>query len=272
MNTHTTNIEKSYHAASMALGIEPTWDKTITATMKRRDAAVALFEMKPRDAAAELAAAPNPRTWDSIITDIANHNAKVDVATTAIRGRLLTTTQAQLDAQLTQALPTYTDQAHETVSGILAALTDAAGHVASLNAETAVRGGYGDALTQLHQLSMKVRAHTAIGATVATGGKVAQAARALSLIVDPGRIDPIKKTPASRWNQGGETRSNAADLARRDEARRLMTDWHRDETDTLRKLARGEYAGFELSAATSDDYAHRVTQIENADRIEVVAD
>ena len=173
MTTHVTTIEAAYTKAADTLGISPEWDKALTATMKRRDAAVALFEMKPRDAAAELAAAPNPRTWDSIITDIANHNAKVDVATTAIRGRLLTVTQAQLDQQLKQALPTYADQAHETVSGILATLTDAAGHVASLNAETAIRAGYGDALTQLHQLAMTVRAHTAIGTTVAPAGKVA---------------------------------------------------------------------------------------------------
>lgn len=272
MNTHVTTIEAAYTKAADTLGISPEWDKALTATMKRRDAAVALFEMKPRDAAAELAAAPNPRTWDSIITDIANHNAKVDVATTAIRGRLLTVTQAQLDAQLKAFLPQYADQAHETVSGILAALTDTAAHVPTMSAEAAVRAGYGDRLSDFHQHAHLVRQHATIGATVAPGGKVAQAAQALALVVDPGRIDPIKKTPASRWNQGGETRSNAADLARRDEARRLMTDWHRDETETLRKLARGEYAGFDLSAATSDDYAHRVTQFENADRIEVVAD
>ncbi|WP_440220801.1 hypothetical protein [Dietzia sp. MNB45] len=272
MTTHITTIEAAYTKAADTLGISPEWDKALTATMKRRDAAVALFDLKPRDAAAELAAAPNPRTWDSIITEVATHNARVAEAQAAIRGRLLTTAQAQLDAQLKAFLPQYAGQAYERVSGVLASITDTAAHVASLNAETAVRNGYGDALTQLHQLAMTVRTHTAIGATVAPAGKVAQAARALALITNPGRIDPIKKTPASRWNQGGETRSNPADLARRDEARRLMTDWHRDETDTLRKLARGEYAGFQLSAATSDDYAHRVTQFENADRIEVVAD
>ena len=194
-------------------------------------------------------------------------------AKSAIRnGGVLATTNALLGRALTTFLPTYTDQAHESVNGLLATFADASAHVASLNPETAVRNGYGDSLTQLHQLAMKVRAHTAIGTIVAPSGKVVQAARALALVVDPGRIDPIKKTPATRWNQGGETRSNAADLARRDEVRRLMTDWHRDEVDTLRKLARGEYAGFELSAATAEDYAHRVAQFENGDRIEVVAD
>ncbi|MFI8695649.1 hypothetical protein [Dietzia maris] len=273
MNAHPTEIEKAFLKAADALGITPEWDKPLIALLKRRDAAQALADMKPRDAAAELTAAPNPRQWDSILGEIAAHNLKVAEAKAAIRnGGVLATTHALLGRALTTFLPTYTDQAYERVSGVLASITDTAGHVASLNAETAVRNGYGDSLTQLHQLAMKVRAHTAIGTTVAPAGKVAQAARALSLITNPGRIDPIKKTPASRWNQGGETRSNPADLARRDEARRLMTDWHRDEVDTLRKLARGEYAGFQLSAATAEDYAHRVTQFENADRIEVVAD
>lgn len=268
----STTIEGAYLTSAHALGIEPTWDKTILATMKRKDAAQALANMQPRDAAQELIAAPNPRQWDSILTEITQHNAKVETAKAAIRGRLLSTTQAQLDQQLKQYLPTYADQAYERVSGVLAALNDTAAHVPTMSAEAAVRAGYGDRLSDFHKHAHLIRQHATIGATVAPGGKVAQAARALALITNPGRIDPIKKTPATRWNQGGETRSNPADLARRDEARRLMTDWHRDETETLRKLARGEYAGFELSAATSDDYAHRVTQFENADRIEVVAD
>lgn len=268
----STTIEGAYLTSAHALGIEPTWDKTILATMKRRDAAQALANMQPRDAAQELIAAPNPRQWDSILSEITQHNARVETAKVAIRGRLLSTTQAQLDQQLKHYLPQYADQAYERVSGVLAALNDTAAHVPTMSAEAAVRAGYGDRLSDFHKHAHLVRQHATIGATVAPGGKVAQAARALALITDPGRIDPIKKTPASRWNQGGETRSNAADIARRDEARRLMTDWHRDEVDTLRKLARGEYAGFELSAATSDDYAHRVTQFENADRIEVVAD
>lgn len=268
----STTIEGAYLTSAHALGIDINWGKDITAVQKRRDAAQALANMQPRDAAQELIAAPNPRQWDSILTEITQHNAKVETAKAAIRGRLLSTTQAQLDQQLKQYLPTYADQAYERVSGVLAALNDTAAHVPTMSAEAAVRAGYGDRLSDFHQHAHLVRQHATIGATVASGGKVAQAARALALIVDPGRIDPIKKTPASRWNQGGETRSNPADIARRDEARRLMTDWHRDEVDTLRKLARGEYAGFELSAATAEDYAHRVTQFENADRIEVVAD
>ena len=268
----STTIEGAYLTSAHALGIEPAWDKTILATMKRRDAAQALADLQPRDAAQELMAAPNPRQWDSILSEVTQHNAKVETAKAAIRGRLFSATQAQLDTQLKAFLPQYAGQAYERVSGVLAALNDTAAHVPTMSAVAAVRAGYGDRLSEFHQHAHLIRQHATIGATVAPGGKVAQAARALSLITDPGRIDPIKKTPASRWNQGGETRSNAADIARREEARRLMTDWHRDETETLRKLARGEYAGFDLSAATADTYTDRVTQFENADRIEVVAD
>lgn len=272
MNTHSTIIEKAFNAAHTALGTSPDYPKPVADAFKRRDAAADLLDLKPLNVAHELQASPNVRQWPSVLDKCAAHNARAEQAQAAIKGGILTSATAQLDRALKQYVPEYADQAHETVSGILAALTDAAAHVASLNAENAVRNGYGDQLTELHKHTVKVRTHTAVGSTVAPAQKVAQAAQALALITVPGRIDPIKKTPATRWNQGGETRSNAADLARRDEARRLMTDWHRDETETLRKLARGEYAGFELSAATSDDYAHRVTQFENADRIEVVAD
>lgn len=273
MNAHPTEIEKAFLKAAEALGIEPQWDKPLVALMKRRDAAQALADLKPRDAAQELAATNGTRGWDHLLGEIAAHNAKIEVAKSALRaGGILATTQAQLGRALTLHLPAFTDQTHDTVAGLLAALADTAQNCPSLDAESAVRNGFGDTLTQLHKHAVTVRAYVAVGTVTAPANRVAQAARALALITDPGRIDPIKRTPATRWNQGGELRSPEADVRRRDEARRLMTDWHRDEVDTLRRLGRGEYEGFILSPATADDYAHRVTQFENADRIEVVAD
>ena len=264
----STTIEGAYLTSAHALGIEPTWDKTILATMKRRDAAQALADLQPRDAAQELMAAPNPRQWDSILSEITQHNAKVETAKAAIRGRLFSATQAQLDAQLKQFLPQYADQAYERVSGVLASITDTAAHVPTMSAETAVREGFGDKLSDFHQHAHAIRQHTALGSAVAPTGRVHVATHALALIVAPEPINPIKRTQPTRWSApGGELKSGPEDVARKDATHNLLTAWSRDEVDTLRRLARREFDGFELSAATAEDYRWRVEQFANSQRV-----
>lgn len=268
MNVHPSTIEAAYNKAAGALGIEPQWDKPLVALLKRRDAAQALADMKPRDAAAELTAAPNPRQWDSILGEIAAHNIKVTEAKAAIRnGGVLATTQAQLGRALTLHLPTFTDQVHDTVAGLLATLADTAQDCPSLDAESAVRGGFGDSLTQLHRHAHTIRAYTTVGTVTAPADRAAQAARALSLICDPGTINPIKRTQPTRWSApGGELKSGPEDVARKDATHTLISAWVRDEVDTLRRLALREFDGFELSAATAEDYEWRVTQFANSQR------
>lgn len=272
MSNHTTSIEKAYNAANTALAVTPKYPKPIADTLKRRDAAVALEDLQPRDAAAELLAAPDLRTWDSILTEIATHNLKVDTAKAAIRGRLLTTTRAQLDRALTVYVPEYTTSVYKAVEAHLNALVDAAQDCPTTDAEAAVRDGYGAQLTEFHTRARTIVTYTGVGKDTAPADRAAQAGRALSLIVDPGTVNVIKRTPAARFNEGGELRSPESDIRRRDITRGLLTDWLKNPTETLRRLGRDEYQGFILSPATADTYEHRVEQFLNSDRIERVAD
>ncbi|MEH6820914.1 MAG: hypothetical protein V7706_13305 [Dietzia psychralcaliphila] len=272
MSNHSTMIEKAFNAANTALAVDPTYPKPITDTLKRLDAAVALEDLKPRDAAAELMAAPNPRTWDSILTEIATHNLKVDTAKAAIRGRLLTTTRAQLDRALTVYVPEYASACYKAVEAHLNALVEAAQACPTTNAEAAVRDGFGAQLTEFHTRARTIVTYTGVGKDTAPADRAAQAARALSLIVDPGTVNVIKRTPAARFNEGGELRSPEADVRRRDITRGLLTDWIKNPTETLRRLGRDEYQGFILAPATADTYADRLGQFANADRIERVTD
>lgn len=268
MNVHPSTIEAAYIKAAEALGITPEWDKPLIALLKRRDAAQALADMKPRDPAQELAATNGTRQWDHLLGEIAAHNAKIEVAKAAIRnGGVLATTQAQLGRALQLHLPAFTDQAYERVSGVLAALNDTAQDCPSLDAESAVRGGFGDSLTQLHRHAHTIRAYTAVGTVTAPADRAAQAARALSLVVAPEPVNPIKRTQPTRWSApGGELKSGPEDVARKDATHTLISAWVRDEVDTLRRLARREFDGFELSAATAEDYEWRVQQFANSQR------
>lgn len=161
---------------------------------------------------------------------------------------------------------------YKTVEAHLNALTEAAQACPTTNAEAAISGGYGDALTQLHKHAVTIRAYVAVGTVTAPANRAAQAAHALALVTDPGQINIIKRTPASRWNEGGELRSPEADVRRRDITRELLTNWLTNPTETLRRLGRDEYQGFVLAPATADTYEHRVEQFLNSDRIERVAD
>lgn len=268
MNAHPTEVEKAFLKAAEALGITPEWDKPLVALMKRRDAAQALADLKPRDAAQELAATNGTRGWDHLLGEIAAHNAKIEVAKSALRtGGILATTQAQLGRALTLHLPAFTDQSHDTVAGLLAALAETAQQCPTIDATTAVQNGYGDALTRLYQTAHTVRAYVAVGTVTAPADRAAQAGRALALVVAPEPINPIKRTQPTRWSApGGELKSGPEDVARRDTTHNLLTAWVKDEVDTLRRLARHEYAGFELNAATAEDYDWRVEQFANSQR------
>lgn len=272
MSNHTTMIEKAFHAANTALGTDPKYPKPLTDALKRRDAAEEIMDYRPMNVAQELAAAPNPRQWPSVLDKCAAHNARAEQAQAAIRGGLLSSATAQLDHQLKQYVPEYTTSVYKTVEAHLNALLDAAQDCPTTDAEAAINSGYGDALTQLHKHAVTIRAYVAVGTVTAPGQRPAQAAHALALVTDPGQVNVIKRTPASRWNQGGELRSPEADIRRRDIARGLIGDWLKNETETLRRLGRGEYEGFSLSPATADTYTERVEQLLNSDRIERVAD
>ncbi|WP_042330437.1 hypothetical protein, partial [Dietzia sp. UCD-THP] len=185
---------------------------------------------------------------------------------------LLSGATAQLDHQFKAYVPEYASATYKAVEAHLNGLVEAAQDCPTTDAEAAINGGYGDALTQLHKHAVTIRAYVAVGTVTAPGQRPAQAARALALVTDPGTVNVIQRTPASRWNQGGELRSPEADIRRRDIARGLIGDWLKNETETLRRLGRGEYEGFILAPATADTYPERVEQFLNADRIERVAD
>ena len=272
MSNHTTMIEKAFNAANTALGIDPNYPKPLADTLKRRDAAAELMDLKPMNPAHELAAAPNPRQWPSILDQCAAHNARAEQAQAAIRGGLLSGATAQLDHQLKQYVPEYSTSVYKTVEAHLNALLDAAQACPTTNAEAAISGGYGAQLTEFHQRARTIVTYTTVGTATAPGQRSAQAARALALVTDPGEVPVVKRTPASRWNEGGELRSPESDIRRRDITRGLLTDWIRDETETLRRLGRGEYQGFVLAPATADTYEHRVEQFLNSERIERVTD
>lgn len=272
MSNHATSIEKAYNAASTALAVTPTYPKPLTDTLKRRDAAVELLDYKPMNPAHELAASNNPRQWPSILDRCAEHNARADQAQAAIRGGLLKSATAQLDHQLKAYVAEYTTSVYKTVEAHLNGLVEAARDCPTTNAEAAITSGYGDALTQLHKHAVTIRAYVAVGTVTAPANRAAQAAHALALVTDPGTVNVIKRTPAARFNEGGELRSPEADIRRRDITRGLLTDWIKNETETLRRLGRDEYQGFVLAPATADTYEHRVEQFLNSDRIERVAD
>lgn len=272
MSNHTTMIEKAYNAANTALGIDPKYPKPLADTLKRRDAATELMHYKPMNPAHELAAAPNPRQWPSILDQCAAHNARAEQAQAAIRGGLLSGATAQLDHQLKAYVPEYTSAVYKAVEAHLNALLDAAQACPTTDAEAAISGGYGAELTAFHTHARTIVTYTGVGTVTAPGQRPAQAARALSLICDPGEVNVVKRTPASRWNEGGELRSPESDIRRRDITRGLLTDWIKNPTETLRRLGRGEYQGFILAPATADTYGDRVEQFANADRIERVTD
>lgn len=265
----TTNIEQTYTRAADALAVTLTYPKPITDALKRRDAAAALAELTPRDAAAEITAAPNPRSWDGILTDIASHNARCTEARNAIRGGVLSRANTQVDHALTAWVPEYTDATHETVSGHLTALTHAAQTVHELDPQHAIAHGYGDALTELYAAASALDAHARVGDETTGTDATTRAARMLSLMVEPPAIDPIRRTAPTRWNPG-EIVSTTDEIDQRNTARQLMTDWLKDRPATLHRLARHEYPGHHLSAATSETYPHRVEQYRNADRVNVV--
>lgn len=272
MTNHSTIIEKAFNAANTALGIEPNYPKPVADAFKRRDAAAELMELKPMNPAHELAAAPNPRQWSSILDQCAAHNARAEQAQAAIRGGLLSSATAQLDHALKAYVHEYTTSVYKTVEAHLNALVEAAQDCPTTNAEAAINAGYGAQLTEFHQHARTIVTYTGVGTVTAPGQRSAQAARALSLVCDPSEVPVVKRTPASRWNEGGELRSPESDIRRRDITRGLLSDWIRDETETLRRLGRGEYQGFILAPATADTYADRVEQFANADRIERVTD
>lgn len=272
MSNHDTSIEKAYRAAHTALAVTPNYPKPLADAIKRRDAAAELMDYRPMNVAQELAASNNPRQWPSILDRCAAHNARAEQAQAAIRGGLLSSATAQLDHQFKQYVPEYTTSVYKTVEAHLNALTEAAQACPTTNAEAAISGGYGAQLTEFHTHARTIVTYTGVGTVTAPGQRAAQAARALSLICDPGQINIIKRTPASRWNEGGELRSPEADIRRRDITRGLLGDWIKNPTETLRRLGRGEYQGFILAPATSDNYADRVEQFANADRIERVTD
>ena len=267
MTSHATMIEKAYNAANTALGIEPNYPKPISDAFKRRDAAVDLLDLKPLNPAHELQASPNVRQWPSVLDRCAAHNARAQAAQDAIKGGILTSATAQLDHALKAYVPEHSSAVYKAVEAHVNGLTEAAQHCPTLNADSAVKGGYGDAMTRFYQHAQVIVTYADIGSVTAPADRAAQAARALALVTDPGRIDPIKRTPASRWNEGGELRSPESDVRRRDIARGLLTDWIGNPVETLRKLGRDEYDGFSLSPATADTYTDRVEQFANADRI-----
>lgn len=272
MSNHTTSIEKAFNAAHTALATSPNYPKPLADTLKRRDAAAELMDYKPMNPAHELAAAPNPRQWPSILDQCAAHNARAEQAQAAIRGGLLSGATAQLDHQLKAYVAEYATATYKTVEAHLNALTEAAQACPTTNAEAAISGGYGAELTQFHQHARIIVTYTTVGTATAPGQRSAQAAHALSLICDPGTVNIVKRTPAARFNEGGELRSPEADIRRRDITRGLLTDWIKNETETLRRLGRGEYEGFVLAPATAETYEDRVEQFLNSDRIERVAD
>ncbi|OAH41762.1 hypothetical protein AYJ66_07260 [Dietzia cinnamea] len=272
MSNHVTMIEKAFNAANTALGIEPNYPKPLTDALKRRDAAAELVDYRPMNVAQELAASNNPRQWPSILDRCAAHNARAEQAQAAIRGGLLSGATAQLDHQFKAYVPEYTTSVYKTVEAHLNALTEAAQACPTLNADSAVKGGYGDAMTRFYQHAQIIVTYTGVGTITAPANRPAQAARALALVTDPGTVNVVKRTPASRWNEGGELRSPEADIRRRDITRGLLTDWIKNPTETLRRLGRDEYQGFTLSPATADTYADRVEQFANAERIERVTD
>ncbi|WP_238556454.1 hypothetical protein, partial [Dietzia sp. UCD-THP] len=89
MSNHVTMIEKAFNAANTALAVTPTYPKPLADTLKRRDAAAELMNYRTMNVAHELAAAPNPRQWPSILDQCAAHNARAEQAQAAIRGGLL---------------------------------------------------------------------------------------------------------------------------------------------------------------------------------------
>jgi hypothetical protein len=267
----TTNIELAYNRAADALAITLEYPKLITDALKRRDAAKKLAELTPRDAAHEIAAANNPRAWDSILDAVATHNARCAEAKNAIRGGVLTHSNRQLDQALAAWVPEYADATHDVIAGILATLTDAARAVDKLDAQHAVTRGYGDALTALFTAVTALTAHTLVGQETTGTDATTRASHMLAMVTAPPNIDPIRRTDATRHNMGGEVVSSPEDQSRRQTARDLMGDFLKDTTGTFHRLARNEYPGHQLSAATADDYRQRVEQYLNADRITRVA-
>ncbi len=272
MSNHITMIEKAFNAANTALAVTPKYPKPLASAFERRDAAAELMDCKPMNVAHELGAAANIRLWPSIMDKCAEHNARAEQAQAAIRGGLLSSATAQLDHALKAYVAEYTTSVYKTVEAHLNALTEAAQACPTTNAEAAISGGYGAQLTEFHTHARTIVTYTGVGTVTAPGQRPAQAARALALVTDPGTVNVVKRTPASRWNEGGELRSPESDIRRRDITRGLLTDWIKNPTETLRRLGRDEYQGFSLSPATADTYADRVTQFENSDRIVRVDD
>ncbi|MEV8222759.1 hypothetical protein AB0P16_09880 [Dietzia maris] len=272
MSNHVTMIEKAFNAANTALGTDPKYPKPLASAFERRDAAAELMDLKPMNVAHELGAAANIRLWPSIMDKCAAHNSRAEQAQAAIRGGLLSSATAQLDHQFKAYVAEYASAVYKAVEAHLNALVEAAQDCPTTNAEAAISGGYGAQLTTFHTHARTIVTYTGVGTVTAPGQRSAQAARALSLICDPGEVAVVKRTPASRWNEGGELRSPEADIRRRDITRGLLGDWIKNETETLRRLGRGEYEGFLLAPATADTYAERVEQFLNAERIERVTD
>lgn len=272
MSNHVTMIEKAFHAANTALGTDPKYPKPLSSAFERRDAAAELMDLKPMNVAHELGAAANIRLWPSIMDKCAEHNARAEQAQAAIRGGLLSSATAQLDHALKAYVAEYTSSVYKTVEAHLNALLDAAQACPTTNAEAAISAGYGGPLTEFHTHARTIVTYTGVGTVTAPGQRSAQAAHALALVTDPGEVAVVKRTPASRWNEGGELRSPESDIRRRDITRGLLTDWLKNPTETLRRLGRDEYEGFVLAPATADTYADRVEQLLNAERIEPVTD
>ena len=266
-----TTIQRAYSTAADALGIELDYPKEIVDAVKFGEAAAALNDHKPLNAATELMNAKNIRQWPSILENVVKQNAIAEQAKAAIHGGIVSKSCERIDTELTKWLPAYLTQTRETVAEILANLSNAADEAPTLDPAQAIAGGYGDALTSIFSAASKLKPHTDVARETTGADRVTQAIRSLSMICQPPALTPLRRTEATRIHSG-QVRSTPDEVAQRDTARRLLSDWLADETATIHKLARGVYEGHTLSAATGDDYSIRMTRYMAANRTETVPD
>lgn len=261
--------EQNITATAAALGIDLDLPAPLEAAMKRRAATEALRGMQRRDPAAEIRECTNPRRFESLLTEIGQHNLLADAAREAITGGAHGAAITGAEMEWAQFAPEFADQAADTLGHVINDFCDAARNVRSLDPTQAVARGFGDDLTRLHvtgrTLTMFAECFgTRISGTAKTGAQLA------ALIAPDAPVQPLRMTITEHRGQVSEVVNSPVEVDQRNIARQLIADWRQDSTDTLRKVARGEYIGYSLLAATSEDYAGRAQSFSNADRTERV--
>lgn len=256
-------VETSITAAYAALGVDPDYPKPLLDAVATRKAAHAVRDSKPRDLAHELLNA-GARRWPSITEEVAAHNTRHAEERKAISNGLVSRAESAVEHEYRAHATGYLDRTHPAICTLVEQFVEHATSTPTLNAEDAIRRGYGEHVHALHSLWPTLAAHAQVPAITGPEGNTRRAMSQIASLIDIGPI-PTQSTESRAFGAVVDVTPDE-DKRKRDIARRILSEWQSNPLDCARRIARGDTDGATLDPANGDTYTARRTQWANLDR------